>query len=165
MKSKLRDYEYAESGLKNVILKNILVHECKHCGEVLPEISNVKQVHKWIAEYLLNKHGPLTGDEFRFLRKSMGKSARELAQRLAVTPVTISRWENNKEKIGAQSDRLLRMAFVLEPIEAKLFSASKLLEIARAQLQGAIWAARKAKPLRIEIVPPRAGERARHASE
>lgn len=94
MKSRVRDYEYIECGLKNVVLSGITVHECKHCGEVLPEIPNIKQVHKWIAEYLLKKQGPLTGEEFRFLRKAMGKSAKETAERLAVNPVTISRWEN-----------------------------------------------------------------------
>ena len=100
MKSKVRDYEYVESGLKNVVLKGITVHECKHCGEVLPEIRNIKQIHQWIAEYLLKKQGALTGPEFRFLRKAMGKSAKETAECLAVNPVTISRWENNEKRSG-----------------------------------------------------------------
>jgi putative zinc finger/helix-turn-helix YgiT family protein len=151
MKSKVRDYEYVESGLKNVVLKNIRVHECKACGEVLPEIQNVKQIHKWIAEYLLKKQGSLTGEEFRFLRKAMGRSAKETADRLAVNPVTISRWENNKEKIGPQSDRLLRMAFVLDPNEAQLFAAVKLLELARATLWRTIKAHKK--PEKIVIAP------------
>jgi putative zinc finger/helix-turn-helix YgiT family protein len=114
MKSKIRDYEYVESGLKGVVLKGIRVYECKACGEVLPEIRNVKQVHKWIAEYLIKKQSPLTGEEFRFLRKSMGKSATDLTKTLGVYPVTISRWENNKAAIGPQSDRLLRALFVLQ---------------------------------------------------
>lgn len=152
MKSRVRDYEYIECGLKNVVLSGITVHECKHCGEVLPEIPNIKQVHKWIAEYLLKKQGPLTGEEFRFLRKAMGKSAKETAERLAVNPVTISRWENNKEKIGPQSDRLLRMAFILEPVEARLFAATKLLELARATLQRTIKAHQKREKI---VIAPR----------
>ena len=73
MKSKIRDYEYVESGLKDVVLRNIKVYECPSCGELLPEVANVKQIHKWIAEYLLRKQSPLTGEEFRFLRKEMRK--------------------------------------------------------------------------------------------
>jgi putative zinc finger/helix-turn-helix YgiT family protein len=153
MKSKVRDYEYIESGLKNVVLKGITVHECKHCGEVLPEIRNIKQIHQWIAEYLLKKQGALTGTEFRFLRKAMGKSAKETAECLAVNPVTISRWENNKEKIGPQSDRLLRMAFILDPGEARSFAAAKLLEFARATLRCTIATRKKAKPEKIVIAP------------
>ena len=153
MKSKIQDYEYLESGLKNVVLKGIPVHECKHCGEFLPEISNVRQIHKWIAEYLLNKQTPLTGEEFRFLRKAMGKSAKETAARLGVDPVTVSRWENNKEKIGAQSDRLLRMSFVLDPTEERLFAAKKLLTLARAILLNEIQARGRPKPEKIVIRP------------
>ena len=118
MKSKIRDYEYVESGLKNVVLGNITVHECKNCGEVLPEIPNVRQVHKWIAEYLVRKTGPLTGEEFRFLRKNMDIPAKELAHVLDVNAVTVSRWENNAEKVGPQSDRLFRALYVSRLIEA-----------------------------------------------
>jgi putative zinc finger/helix-turn-helix YgiT family protein len=153
MKSKVRDYEYVESGLKNVVLSGITVHECKHCGEVLPEIRNIKQVHQWIAEYLIKKQGVLTGAEFRFLRKAMGKSAKEIAECLAVNPVTISRWENDKEKIGPQSDRLLRMAFILDPTEARLFAAPKLLEFARETLARTIATRKRAKPEKIVITP------------
>ena len=157
MRSKIRDYEYIESGLKNVVLKNIRVHDCKACGELLPEISNVKQIHAWIAEYLLNKRTPLTGDEFRFLRKATGKSAKETAERLAVTPVSVSRWENDKEKIGPQSDRLFRMAFIIDA-ELRPIPLEKCLETLRSILSQAATAPRKVKPQRIEI-PPRAIQR------
>ena len=76
MKSKVRDYEYMESGLKRGV-------EGYHCARIrtlrrgLAGIRNIKQIHQWIAEYLLKKQGALTGAEFRFLRKAMGKSAKE----------------------------------------------------------------------------------------
>src|SRR3989337_2447610 len=83
MRSKMRDYEYIESGLKNVVLKNIRVHDCKACGELLPEISNVKQINAWIAEYRLNKRNTVkTGGPGE--RGRVGcprKSPRERAQR------------------------------------------------------------------------------------
>ncbi|OGP20042.1 MAG: hypothetical protein A2038_10535 [Deltaproteobacteria bacterium GWA2_57_13] len=111
MRATRKDYRYEESGLENVMLKDITVHECK-CGETLPEIPSVKRLHGQIADDLINKQGPLTGEEFRFLRKGMRTSAKELAQLLGVTTVTLSRWENNKEKVGPQSDRLLRYIYL-----------------------------------------------------
>jgi putative zinc finger/helix-turn-helix YgiT family protein len=152
MKSKRRDYEYTESGLKNVILKDIPVHECKACGEVLPEIKNIKQVHKWIAEYLVRKESPLTGAEFRFLRKQMRMGAAELAGFLGVTPVTISRWENGKETVGPQSDRLLRAFFATRPAGLNLARALEVFELLCSVFPRI--AHRKPRPEPIVIPPP-----------
>jgi putative zinc finger/helix-turn-helix YgiT family protein len=165
MRSKVRDYEYVESGLKDVVLKNIKVHECKSCSEVLPEIRNVKQVHRWIAEYLLTKRTPLTGEEFRFLRKAMSKSAKELAPLLGVHPVTISRWENNKETIGPQSDRLIRVLFVAGPLLPSVESTRKLLNKVFECFLAIRTAGRKPKPERIIIRPARQHEQAFGAHE
>lgn len=151
MRSKVRDYEYVESGLENVVLKNITVHECGRCGEVLPEIVKAKQVHKWIAEYLVRKQSPLTGAEFRFLRQQMGMRAAELAAFLGVTPVTVSRWENGKETVGPQSDRLLRAFFVTGPMRFQVARAVEVFELLRTILPKI--AHRKPKPERIVISP------------
>lgn len=161
MRSRIRDYEYVESGLKDVVLKNITVHECRGCGELLPEISNVKQIHKWIAEYLVKKQSPLTGQEFRFLRKQMGINASELAGFLGVTPVTISRWENDRESVGPQSDRLLRAFFLTGPTGLRIARALEVFEMLRTILPNI--AHRKPKPERIVIPPPRTQQRVSHA--
>ena len=165
MRSKVRDYEYVESGLKNVVLKNITVYECAKCGEILPEIANVKQVHRWIAEYLLRKQSLLTGEEFKFLRKSMTKSAKELAPVLGVHPVTISRWENNKETIGPQSDRLIRVVFAAGPGELLLESARKRLIQVLNTFPAIMLSKRKPKPERIILPPPQSLQRASLAGE
>jgi putative zinc finger/helix-turn-helix YgiT family protein len=151
MQTKIRDYEYVESGLKNVVLKNITVHECKACGEVLPEIRNIKQVHKWIADYLIRKQGPLMGEEFRFLRKAMGMSAKELAQRLGVNPVTVSRWETNEANIGPQSDRLLRALFLTTPTSPA--TPVPLIDVFNRFIWTLVRTHRKPKPEPIVIRP------------
>lgn len=138
----IRDYEYKESGLKNVVLKNITVHKCKACSEILPEIRNINQVHRWIAEYLIKKPGPLTGEEFRFLRKAMRKSAKELAEYLGVSTVTVSRWENNQENLGGQSDRLLRMIYVAQPLLKSLNLENTMRGIVKLA---------KAKPIQLSL--------------
>ncbi len=51
----------------------------------------------------------LTGPEIRVLRKTMGIQARELAGHLDVTPETFSRWENGREQIATNPERLLRI--------------------------------------------------------
>jgi putative zinc finger/helix-turn-helix YgiT family protein len=111
------DYRYAESGLKNVMLKGITLHKCKNCGELLPEIPHIKKLHAKIALELLYKEGSFAGEEIRFLRKEMRLKANELAALLGVHKVTVSRWENNEEKIGPSSDRLLRYIYAMRHIE------------------------------------------------
>jgi transcriptional regulator with XRE-family HTH domain len=66
---------------------------------------------------LLYKEGPLAGEEIRFFRKKMRFKAIDLAVLLGVHKVTVSRWENNKEKIGPSSDRLLRYIYATRRIE------------------------------------------------
>ena len=51
----------------------------------------------------------LSGKEIRFLRKAIGMKAAELARFLDVTPETISRWENGKEVISTNAERVFRL--------------------------------------------------------
>jgi DNA-binding transcriptional regulator YiaG len=51
----------------------------------------------------------LSGQEIRFLRKAMETKASELARFLDVVPETFSRWENDKEVITTNAERLLRL--------------------------------------------------------
>jgi len=111
MKKIKTDYEYTESGLKNVILTGINAYECPECKEINPIISRVKEIHRVIAHKLLSKDSLLTGKEIVYLRKEMKIKARDLAQILGVTKVTVSRWENEKEQISPTCDRLIRFLY------------------------------------------------------
>jgi transcriptional regulator with XRE-family HTH domain len=59
----------------------------------------------------------LSGGEIRFLRSALNMSGQQFASALAVTPVSVSRWENSllaNEKNGfqdvdAQTDRMIRL--------------------------------------------------------
>lgn len=112
MKVTKKNYNYEEAGLKNVLLCNLNVYECPSCAEELPELPNITALHNGIASHLIRKQSPLTGEEVRFLRKSMEMKASELAGYLGVSPVTVSRWETNAESIGPQSDRLVRALYL-----------------------------------------------------
>ena len=151
MRAAKKDYRYEEAGLRNVVLKDATVHECD-CGERLPQLPQIHRLHQRIAEDLVAKQSPLTGEEFRFLRKAMGMSARELARLLGVTTVTISRWENNKEKVGAQSDRLLRCLYLTR---SKGLTAAKVSKMLEEVMCGIVERKPKAEPIFISSSPVR----------
>ncbi|HUH03867.1 MAG TPA: helix-turn-helix transcriptional regulator [Kofleriaceae bacterium] len=48
------------------------------------------------------------------MRKALGWSSLDLADTLGVDASTVSRWENGKQDIGPQADRLLRLLVVHE---------------------------------------------------
>jgi len=104
-----RDYRYIECGLQNVVLKNLLVHVCDECGEEVPEIPNIGNLHRAIARDILTKRTLLCGEEVKFLRKMARMTASTLASLIGVTSTHVSKWENNKLPMGASSERLLRL--------------------------------------------------------
>jgi putative zinc finger/helix-turn-helix YgiT family protein len=102
---------YPESGIPNLWLRGITVYRCRKCGAELPEFPNSRGLHRGIADWLTQKLFPLIGPEFRFLRKQMGLSTRELAEIMGVYRESVTRWETGAERIGAQSDRLIRLVY------------------------------------------------------
>lgn len=107
MIGKRQNYSYQEVGLRSVVLLNIVVYNCK-CGAIVPEIPYAGLLHNRIAMSVLEKKALLSGEEIRFIRKAAGFSATELARVLGMEKETVSRWENEKQAIGKDSDRLLR---------------------------------------------------------
>ncbi|MBZ0157938.1 MAG: helix-turn-helix domain-containing protein [Alphaproteobacteria bacterium] len=145
MKTVNGTYKYVESGLNNIILTGVPLHKCS-CGEAMPEIRNIEGLHRVIANALVKKKTPLSGREVRFIRKEMRCSAKELALMLGVSPVTVSRWENETEKIGMVSDKLIRMIYI-QTVQEK---CHKVLEGTVSQIK-AIKSEDGQKPIRISI--------------
>ena len=110
------DYEYKESGLDNVILKNITIHKCPKCKEIMPEIPNIERLHKAIAYAIAKEPSPLTGAGIKFLRLQLGMKAKDFAAMMGVTDVTVSRWERGATPIGETSDRLVRL-YLIQSLE------------------------------------------------
>jgi putative transcriptional regulator len=115
MTSKRERHAYTESGLANVVLENVEVRRCSKCDEVEVVIPRIEQLHRAIATALVHKPSRLSGAEMRFLRKEIGFSAADFAARMGVDPSTVSRWENDKDPVGALADRLVRLMVVLTP--------------------------------------------------
>jgi putative zinc finger/helix-turn-helix YgiT family protein len=103
------NYSYTASGLPQVTLARVEVRRCKACGEHEVVIPRIEQLHRVIARAVIGKRSRLTAAETRFLRKYLGWSGADFARHMGVTAESVSRWENNREKMGPVADRLLRL--------------------------------------------------------
>lgn len=108
MKSRKEDYRYDECGLKHVTLVGVEVARCPRCDNYEVSIPHIEELHRLLAKVLIDKSTRFTGDEVRFLRKSLGWSGSDFAKYMGVAEETVSRWENDAAPIGPQADRLLR---------------------------------------------------------
>jgi putative zinc finger/helix-turn-helix YgiT family protein len=103
-------YHYKESGLDNVYLDNVCVYRCK-CGEVFPSIPGVIKLHTTIGQMIVKKSTALNGKEIIFLRKNIGMNAKTFADYVGIDKSTLSRWENNQQKLAKPNDRLVRLIY------------------------------------------------------
>lgn len=121
-----QSYHYKECGLDNVYLKNVDVRMCESCGEKNLRIPGILELHETIARGVALQPCPLRGPDIRFLRKQLGHSAKEWATFLRVDTSTLSRWENEQQEIGPQSDSLIRFLYfrLLDEDKGKVTSDS-----------------------------------------
>lgn len=102
------DYVFSESGLDNVILRNVKLLKCDRCRSLTPILSKINQLMQIIACALVLKPSELTGKEIRFLRKYIGLTGEQFGKKLGLTKEHISRIENGKLQVGTQTERLIR---------------------------------------------------------
>jgi putative zinc finger/helix-turn-helix YgiT family protein len=105
-------YRYEDDGIP-VILLGVTLHTCDTCGAETVAIPHLAELHELLASLIVARPGSLTGAEIRFLRKQMGLSSAALAELLGVSREWISACENGKQRLGQQSDSLLRVRYLL----------------------------------------------------
>ena len=103
------DYPFKESGLSNVVLKGIELARCEHCGNVDVTIPRLEGLLTALAIAIVKQPYPLQGEQVRYLRKYLGMSQLTFAEFLKIDKTSVSKWENDEDKIGPQSDRLIRL--------------------------------------------------------
>jgi len=103
-------YRFRESGLGNVFLEGAETYKCP-CGEEVVRIPRMAALLDKIGEAIVNKPGPLTGPEIRYLRKNAQLSSQAFAGYLQQTPETLSRWENGRRAPGRDTDLLVRLTY------------------------------------------------------
>jgi putative transcriptional regulator len=121
-------YQYVESGLDNVYLNNIELRVCESCGAVAPRIPRINELHAVIGRAIALEGEPLSGAEARYLRKHLGLKGKEWAELLRVDVTTLSRWEAGEQKIGPQSDILLRLLYFSVLAERGVKAPERLTE-------------------------------------
>ena len=110
---------YDLGGLPHVELHGVEVSRCTACGKEEIAIPRIAQLHRVLAEVFVTQHRMLAAVEVRFLRKHVGLSGGDFAQRMGVARETVSRWETGASPMGAVADRLLRLLVVThEPTES-----------------------------------------------
>lgn len=100
--------KYKDCGLDNVTLHGVEFFKCNSCGEIYYGFGDTEQLHRVIAGVLIQKKGLLDGKEMRFLRTCLGYSGTVFAKLTGYTQESISRMENEKQKIIKPFDRLVR---------------------------------------------------------
>lgn len=101
------NYPFKECGL-NVVLVGIEIVRCGHCENEEPIIPQLSDLMRTIAFAVVGKKSRLLGEEVRFLRKYLNMTGEEFSRILHIDRTTLSKWENNDDKVGAQSDLLIR---------------------------------------------------------
>lgn len=114
MKTRRENYRYEASGLPYVTLKGVEVRRCQKCGETEVAIPAIEELHRAIAGALIRKRARLAPAEVKYLRKYLGWSGTDFAQRVGSTPETVSRWEHGKMPMGPAAERLLRLIVATE---------------------------------------------------
>jgi|HigsolmetaAR202D_1030399.scaffolds.fasta_scaffold13956_1 putative zinc finger/helix-turn-helix YgiT family protein len=71
---------------------------CRGCDESFVEGSDIERAELTVAAAIIAS-GQRNGPRFRFLRKAIGTSAKDLAAMFDVAPETISRWERGEREV------------------------------------------------------------------
>jgi YgiT-type zinc finger domain-containing protein len=104
-----KDYQFAESGLDNVILKNLEVLVCDRCKTETPRLPRLNDLMRTITLAIIAKPYGLEGQDVRFLRKFLGLTNEAFAAILNVDKSHLSRVENGVTPVSATADRLVRL--------------------------------------------------------
>lgn len=106
-------YHFVGSGLPNVYLANgHTIQNDPEFGELVTIVS-MPELFMVIAFRLTTKNEPLTGLEFRFLRKRMELSQPALAELLQVNEQTVANYEKGKTRDkGGPADVAIRLLFL-----------------------------------------------------
>lgn len=136
----IQKYNYGESGLKNVWLMNIPGLLCKNCDQEMAIIPTPLELHDVIAKAIvLHKASLLSGEEIRFLRTQLGLSQVDFSKKVALTPETMSRIENNKQTVSDDTDRRVRLFYIrhlAEPKRSYSLSMDELDKIVSTKTSG-----------------------------
>jgi len=106
-------YHFKAAGLPNIYLLNGVTFEDDPDHGPLITVVNMRCLLRAIGLHIIEKPMPMTGDEFRFLRKQMKLTQNELAKRMRVTDQTIANYEKESTKALGPADPHMRFLYAL----------------------------------------------------
>jgi DNA-binding transcriptional regulator YiaG len=109
-------YHYMECGLDDIFLLNGVSETGTDYGPMV-HVENINGLHRAIGLHIVEKEEPMSGPEFRFLRKQMHRSQTELAKDFGVSDQTIANYEKGVP-IGP-ADALMRAHYLLSVLPAE----------------------------------------------
>lgn len=114
-------------GFDRVLLSQAPALICDNCGHVALEGEVIESARRKLGELIVRSREPLTPAEARFLRETIGMTQAQLADRLGIGRVTVTRWETG-EDVGAVQSFALRTlaAFALDGALAQIVSAPEI---------------------------------------
>jgi DNA-binding transcriptional regulator YiaG len=123
-----KPYHYEASGLPNIYLLNGVTVKDTSYGP-MTHIHNVHGLHRAIGLHIAEQPRPMTGAEFRFLRRQMGHTQETLAERMLVSPQTIANYEKSHTEFGP-AERLIRALYMMHilPAETRMKALKPLTE-------------------------------------
>jgi len=98
--------------------------KCAKCGAIYLSHEAVG-VLELAAAGELARHGAVSAEAFSFMRRALGLRALELAELLAVTPETVSRWEHDRQPLDRGAAALLS-AMVMDRLERRTTTLDSL---------------------------------------
>lgn len=107
------DIDGSSLGLPAGLLVGVDRISCNDCGEVIDSLPAQGAVIKEYRLQLAHLGRRLTGEEFAFLRRTLGMSGSQYADLVGVSNVTISRVEHG-EDVTAMQDALIRGVTMLD---------------------------------------------------
>lgn len=101
-------YRYLGCGLDNVHLRNGYEVQTTASGQEVIAITDIPGLHRAIAENLCDAPRALTPQEFRFIRKELDMSQRQVALLVNMEEQTVSNWERGNTQVNTAAEFLLR---------------------------------------------------------
>jgi DNA-binding transcriptional regulator YiaG len=105
-------YHYLASGLDDIYLLNGVTVEETPYGPMVT-IKDLNGLHRAIGLHIVEKAEPMTGAEFRFLRKQLELTQAQLGKRLRVSDQTIANYEKENTASLGPADPLMRGFYLL----------------------------------------------------
>ena len=103
-------HHYTESGLENVWIEGgFKVIESPYGPGV--EIEDMDGLHKCIGKMLVEKSGPLTGAEFRFLRTELDLSQMTMGLLCGREERTVRGWEARTDGVEEPANTIIRVVY------------------------------------------------------